>query len=86
MPLVRRDHPPTDDPEDDRLLRPRDAAAMLGLAEPTLRAWRCQGRGPQYVRIGRNIFYRRRDLIAFVCARLHDPTKASGTPADAAQR
>lgn len=49
------------------------AAARLGVATGTLRNWRSQGRGPQYVRLGRRVLYRLRDLDVYTQARLVDP-------------
>ena len=41
------------------------AAEILGLSPQTLRNWRSQSRGPDYVRIGRAVRYRVGDLIEF---------------------
>jgi hypothetical protein len=37
---------------DDPLLTTKEAAARLGLKPKTLRAWRCNERGPDYVKHG----------------------------------
>ena len=50
-----------------------DAAARLGLKVATLRAWRHQGRGPAFVRLGRAIRYLVHDLDAFMDANRHAP-------------
>jgi hypothetical protein len=50
----------------DALLVEVRAAELLGLSTRTLQAWRCSCRGPAFVRAGRAIRYRRRDLIAWV--------------------
>jgi predicted DNA-binding transcriptional regulator AlpA len=39
-----------------------EAAAFLRVKPSTLVAWRHQGRGPKYLKIGRSCFYRERDL------------------------
>ena len=44
------------------------AAVRLGLKVATLRAWRHQGRGPAYVRLGRAIRYLPDDLDDFLRA------------------
>ena len=59
------------------LLNERDAADLLGLRPPTLRAWRFQRRGPAFVRLGRTVRYRRADLLAF----LDDATVTPGASA-----
>jgi predicted DNA-binding transcriptional regulator AlpA len=40
-----------------RWLRARDAAAVLGVAASTLAAWRCEGKGPPFRRLGRAVIY-----------------------------
>lgn len=58
-----------DDPE--QLLTPAKVAAILGIAEETLTAWRCTGRQPlPFVKVGRLIRYRRADLTAYLLARM----------------
>jgi len=52
------------------LLTPDQAAAYLDLKEQTLAVWRSTRRyGLRYIRVGRNIRYRKRDLDAFLDAR-----------------
>ena len=48
--------------EDDRLYRAGDPALRAIGAYFTLAQWRSKSTGPAYVRIGRRIFYRGRDL------------------------
>lgn len=36
----------------ERLLTPAEMAKVLGVAEQTLANWRCQNRGPRYVKLG----------------------------------
>ena len=52
----------------DDLLRPKEAAPILRLTNPrSLAAWRQQGIGPRFVRIGkRAVRYRYRDLLAYI--------------------
>jgi predicted DNA-binding transcriptional regulator AlpA len=51
-----------------------DAATRLGLKVATLRAWRHQGRGPAFVRLGRAIRYLASDLDEFLDANRQSPT------------
>ncbi|HEV2630826.1 MAG TPA: helix-turn-helix domain-containing protein [Pseudolabrys sp.] len=51
------------DPE--RLLTEIQAADLLRLSSRTLQAWRSQGVGPEYVKAGRAVRYRRPALIAW---------------------
>ena len=48
------------------ILTTADAARYLSLATVTLEVWRQQKRGPAYVRLGRRIAYRVRDLESFL--------------------
>jgi hypothetical protein len=50
-----------------------EAAARLGLRIATLRAWRHQGRGPAYVRLGRAIRYLTIDINEFLYSNRHSP-------------
>ena len=50
-----------------------EAATRLGLKVATLRAWRNQGRGPAYVRLGRAIRYLSTDLDEFLHSNRHNP-------------
>lgn len=48
-----------------------NASRLLEVKPRTLQEWRRTGRGPRFVRIShRCVRYRRRDLIAFIEARL----------------
>jgi excisionase family DNA binding protein len=46
----------------DKLLKPAEVAAFLGVPKATLYAWRYRREGPPAVRVGRHLRYRRRDL------------------------
>jgi Helix-turn-helix domain len=48
------------------LLSPADLAALLAVDERTLAVWRCQKRGPDFVKLGRAIFYRREDVATWI--------------------
>jgi predicted DNA-binding transcriptional regulator AlpA len=52
----------------DRLLTEVQAAEILNLSVRTLQAWRLRGAGPSFVRAGRAIRYRHRDLLAWMDA------------------
>lgn len=39
-----------------------ELAEFLGVKRTTLAQWRCAKRGPDYLKAGRNIFYRRSDV------------------------
>jgi predicted DNA-binding transcriptional regulator AlpA len=52
----------------DALLNEVHAAELLGISVRTLQSWRTRRAGPAFVRVGRAIRYRRRDLIAWIDA------------------
>jgi hypothetical protein len=52
----------------DALLTEVQAADLLSLSVRTLQAWRTREFGPAFVRAGRAIRYRRRDLFAWMDA------------------
>jgi excisionase family DNA binding protein len=54
--------------ESDALLGEVHAAKLLNLSTRTLQAWRSSGSGPAFVRAGRAIRYRKKDLDAWVDA------------------
>jgi len=59
----------------DQLLCEKDAAMSLGYTIRALQNWRLRGGGPQFVKVSaRSIRYRRRDLMAWVKARLRTST------------
>ena len=54
-----------------------EAASRLGLKVATLRAWRHQGRGPAYVRLGRAVRYLASDIHDFLNSNRHSPRPAA---------
>ena len=48
--------------ESDHLLSTPQLAERLGVAEITLKTWRCRGEGPRFVRVGRCVRYRLVDV------------------------
>lgn len=65
--------PPTDAVE---LLTPAEAAAATKIPQKTLEAWRCQGCGPRYVKLGRAVRYRSADLLSWIEAGARSPLDA----------
>lgn len=59
-----------------RAMRGREAAAFLGVSEATLPTWRCRGKGPRFVRLGRSVRYFEADLTAYLEANVVDPEAA----------
>jgi hypothetical protein len=52
----------------DALFVPETIATIACTTAKTLEAWRAIGRGPAWVRVGRNVRYRRRDVDAWLAA------------------
>lgn len=76
-------HTPTPEtpPNGDPLWPEAVAAPYIGRLPPTLRRWRCDGRGPAYYKVsperqGR-VMYRKSDLDAWLKARRVVPTAAA---------
>ena len=43
-----------------------EAAKLLGISEKTLQAWRCNSKGPVYIKVGRTVRYRKEDLQSYI--------------------
>jgi hypothetical protein len=54
--------------DQDALLTEVQAADLLSLSVRTLQAWRARAFGPPFVRAGRAVRYRRRDLFTWADA------------------
>ena len=54
-----------------------EAASRLGLKVATLRAWRNQGRGPAYVRLGRAVRYLAIDIDEFLSSNRYNPRQTA---------
>ena len=63
----------------DRLLNETEVSDITGLSVRTLQAWRIQGRGPLFCKLGRAVRYRRKDLQTW----MDTQTSQSTTQADA---
>jgi predicted DNA-binding transcriptional regulator AlpA len=44
------------------LLKPEEFASLYHQSLATLATWRCRGKGPRFVKLGRRVLYRRADL------------------------
>jgi predicted DNA-binding transcriptional regulator AlpA len=64
-----------------RLLSERDLAERWGISEITLQDWRCRGKGPPFVRLGRMIRYRAMDIEMWVLAHEVQPSRTVGASA-----
>ncbi len=48
------------------LLTPKDVAAIICVDTGTLAVWRSQKRGPDVTKLGRAVFYRKKDVDAWI--------------------
>ena len=48
---------------------------LLNAKEQTLAGWRSMGLGPKYVKLGKNVFYRREDLKEWINENIVDPAE-----------
>lgn len=51
----------------ETLLTPRELGRLLKLSEETLAHWRCQGKGPGFIKLGAVIRYPRQSVEDFIC-------------------
>lgn len=63
--------------ETDLLTTVEAAVYLGGLYHGTLAMWRVQGRGPRYVRLGRAIRYRVRDLDDYLKSCVVEPDRTT---------
>jgi hypothetical protein len=61
------------------LLSEDDLSALIGVDPRTLAVWRCQKRGPDIVRLGRAVFYRRQDVLDWIALNV-SPMDRVGPP------
>lgn len=50
-----------------------EAAKFLNISVSCLRNWRCQRKGPPYVKIGKRVLYRVEDLNSFLAHHRIEP-------------
>ena len=64
--------------EYQRLLKPTEVAALLGVTVATLEVWRCTNRYPlPYVKVGRSVRYEAGDVETFISKRKREHTGQS---------
>ena len=51
--------------DSERTYSPGEAATYLRVTTATLAKWRCRDKGPAYLKVGKAISYRGRDLLTF---------------------
>lgn len=63
-----------------RLLTEQEAGAFLGISFRTLQAWRVQGVGPNFCKIGRMVRYRLTDLVRWTDGQTRASTSDVAAP------
>jgi excisionase family DNA binding protein len=67
-------HSPTENATKQPLLNQTQAAEVLAVQPRTMESWRCRGGGPPFVRVGRRVRYRLKDLQAWIEGRTYRST------------
>ena len=63
----------SDDTSMNDRITPYEVATRLNLTERTLERWRFHGFGPPFLKIGRQVFYVRKDLEAWLDEQRRQP-------------
>ena len=66
--------------ENDKLYRPHDVEREGVAARQTLARWRCEGRGPRFLRLGSRIAYEGKDLNNWLDAQASNSATELGAP------
>jgi hypothetical protein len=61
-------------PDEEKLILPKVLAEDLHTTEGTLAQWRFHGKGPRFVKVGRNVRYRTGDVKAWLDAQTRERT------------
>lgn len=69
--------PESEGPLRDQLLSPQELAESLDLSPSTLSSWRCENRGPCYLKIGRKIWYPKNRVNEWVENQLRETNDAN---------
>jgi len=62
----------------ETLLNERQTAAYLTVGERCLQSWRVRGFGPNFIKVGRLIRYRKTDIEAFLESQIRKSTSDQG--------
>lgn len=60
----------------DELLSQSEVATLLRQKPQTLAGWRCEGKGPEYVKVGRSVYYRRTAISTWLAGQIVRPSAA----------
>lgn len=63
------------------LITAQDTANKLGIKRQLLDQWRCQGKGPKFIRMGRMIRYRPDDVDQWIADNEASPARDSSAKA-----
>lgn len=55
-----------------------EVAQIVGVGVFTLLSWRREGRGPDFTRLGKKVFYRREDLASWIRANVQVTKRLTG--------
>jgi predicted DNA-binding transcriptional regulator AlpA len=57
-----------------KLLNEHEVAEILRVSAPTLRKWRWEGKGPQFVKIGQRVAYKLEEINSYINLNTHSNT------------
>lgn len=60
------------------LLTAQEFAAMLDVSMHTIESWRKKGRGPRFVRLERQVYYRNADIKEWIASNVEHPNGSDG--------
>lgn len=67
----------------EQFLNEKQLAEMLNIQSETLRNWRWEGKGPIFIKIGRNVRYRMSDVLNYINGNVRTSTTDTGEFCDA---
>jgi predicted DNA-binding transcriptional regulator AlpA len=67
----------------EQFLNDKQLAEMLNMKPETLKNWRWEGKGPIFIKIGRNVRYRMSDVLNYINGNVRTSTTDTGEFCDA---
>jgi Helix-turn-helix domain len=61
----------------NELIENEEAAQVLRVKPATLNTWRTHGFGPEFLKVGRRVLYRRSDVFSWIESRRRQPSLAA---------
>lgn len=68
------------------LSTPEEITDVLHIPTNTLNDWRGKGKGPRFVKLGRSVYYRRDDVLAYLQSQVFSSTAEARTASNGGVR